>query len=283
MKTTKRKAYEDIVPDTPSPTPKSPIRQLADQLFDDGIAHPEQWTFPAPSNIHQEDRLKILDILKARFAPSASLISHLPRKDTQDIQSAFYRIEDNWFYQAFHLSGYDGAAAGRCLYRWMNGDINTIVLCGDGLSVAKTIFNNIVASFPMAFIDKTINSFRSVYQVANDVAVYCVPFVDTKPDPVMLHFMEGNATRCFIDGKAVFIKNIPILIHCNSPEIAQSFVAKNTVLFFLSDHYSILPNCYAPRNEIRDFVLHASHSVCYMNVHCKRENPMCKNCIAKTE
>lgn len=284
--TTKRKATDDIsniIPETPSPTPKSPIHEMVDKLFDDGIAHSQQWNFPAPNTIHDDDRHNILKILKERFSPTVSLIAQLPRRDPQDIHSAFYRIEENWFYQAFQQAGYDGNAVGRCLYRWMNGDVNTIVLCGDGLSIAKTVFNNIAACFPMSVVDRDINSFKTMARVAADAAIYCIPFVEQKPDPIMLHLMEGNSTRCPIDDKAVFIKNVPILIHCNDVQLAKSFVAKNTVLFFLGEHHSKLSNCYAPRYELRDFVLHASPSVCFMNVHCKRDNPMCKNCMAKPE
>lgn len=286
---TKRKASEILelldIPNTPSPTQKSPgseMDDLIDQLFRDGIAHEEQWTFPARHLTHQEDREKVLQTLKARFSPNVSLIYQLPTKDPDAIRSAFYNVTENWFFQAFEASGYDGGLCSRTLFRWLNGDINTLVLCGDGLSLAKTLFNHIVSCFPLAYIDTAINSFPTMSRISNHASVYCLPFVEEKPKAVMLHLMEGNSAACVMDRDPIYIRKMPMLIHCMNNHIAHSFIAKNTVLFFLSDHYSRIGSCYLPREELRDFVFNSpTPDACYMNVHCRRGNGVCTVCIER--
>lgn len=274
------KGKDDVIPDTPS---QSPLQELVDQLFDEGIAYAQQWTFPPPKNFQDEDKQKILSILQSRFSPNVSLMSQLPRTDKDCIHAAFYNITENWFYKALEATGYDPLIVSRSFYRWMNGEINTIVLCGDGLSIAKTMFNHIVECFPMATIDEHINMIDSIARLSNNATIYCLPFVNEVPNSTMLHLMEGNSARCLVGCSPVYVKAMPILIHCCEPEIAQNFVAKNTVIFFMNDHHAKINPCYNARNEMRDFILRASLSACYMNVHCKRDNPMCKTCIPKIE
>lgn len=255
------------------------MEQLVEQLFVEGVAHDAQWKFPSKQFIAPYDQERVLEALQIRFGPGTSLINQLPPDDSDPLKSAFYNVAENWFYQIFNREGYDALVVASSLLRWLRGDINTIVLCGGRLSTAKTAFNAIASCFPMAVIDGKINNLSSVAEIAPHAALYCLPFVDQKPDSLMLHLMEGNATTIRINGKNVHVPQIPMLIHCADLSLASEFSTRKSCTLFLTEDHNQTPSCYHPRRELKDFVTRASSRFCHMSLHCKRDNKLCNPCI----
>lgn len=257
------------------------MEAVIDQLFLDGVAHDEQWTFPSRELVHEDVRKKILAALKEKFAPSVPLLNQLPAEDGDALRAAFRDVTDNWFYQMFTAEGYDGTAVAAVVHGWLNGDLNTVVLCGGKLSAAKVLYNVLSSCFPMAVADLGINSVSSLADIAPHASMYCLPFVEEKPNSLLLHYMEGNSLNFCTDGKVTHVRRLPCLIHLADVSLAPSFVARNTVVFFLVGDHSKAPPCYRPRQELRDFVHTCSPPPprCTMTLHCKRDHPLCSPCI----
>ncbi|APY28343.1 hypothetical protein D1U31_gp12 [Psittacine aviadenovirus B] len=277
-------SLDDIFLHPPSPDPSSPstsMEAVIEQLFRDGVAHEEQWTFPSRELVHEDVRKKILDVLQEKFAPSIPLIHQLPAEDGDALRSAFRDVTDNWFFQLFESEGYDGTAVSATIYNWLNGDINTLVLCGGKLSNAKLLYNAVVACFPLAVTDMNINSIPSLASIAPRASLYCVPFVEEKPNSLLLHYLEGNPLTCCIDSKVTHVKRVPCLIHCSDVTLASHFIARNTTVFFMVGDHAKSPLCYTPRQELRDFIHSSSPPPprCAMTLHCRKEHPLCNPCI----
>lgn len=270
---------EDFVPDTPDVDYNKRIHDMADQMFARGIVMPHQ--FPYNESVSEEEREQILDIVRNKFAKNVALIHQLPPKESDTIKNVFYNIEDNWFYRAFQIVGYDSMMVAKAFHKWLSGDINTIVLVGDSLTIAKSVFNSIVAAFPLAIMGDSINNYHELSAVCQNSSLYALPFVRDAPTPIMLHLMEGNSAHCVMDDRAIVINPMPMIIHCLDPEYAKNFIARNVVIFFMSEHYSKIDECITPRVELRDFVLNASIRSCTMNVHCKVTKPVCSVCSQK--
>lgn len=249
---------------------------MAEQMFQQGIVIPNQ--FPFNDNISEDEREQILDIIRNKFAKNVSLINQLPSKENNAFKNVFYNIEDNWFYKAFQLCGYDAMLVANTFHKWLNAEVNTIVLVGDSLTIAKVVFNAIVSAFPLAIMGDSINNYAELAAVCQNSSLYAIPFVNQTPTPIMLHLMEGNSTHCVVDDRAVFINPLPLIIHCTDAEIAHKFIAKNVIMFFMSEHHSKIDECITTRTELRDFVLNASIHACTMNVHCKKNKPVCNVC-----
>lgn len=267
---------EEFVPDTPEIDNQQRVNEMAEQLFNQGIVLPHQ--FPYNDSISDDEREQILEIVKNKFAKNVALIYQLPQRDSDPIQNVFYNVEDNWFYKAFQICGYDSMVVAKTFYKWLNGDINTVVLVGDSLTVAKSVFNMIVTAFPLAIMGDQLNNYRELSAVCQNSSLYAIPFVKETPTPIMLHLMEGNSTHCVIEDRAIFINPMPMIVHCIDSDNAKNFIAKNVVIFFMSEHYSKVEECVTPRIELRDFVLNASIKCCTMNVHCKKIKPVCSVC-----
>ncbi|ASU56007.1 ORF13 [Fowl aviadenovirus A] len=270
------------IPDTPSPClfpSTSPMDHLVERLFVEGVAHEVQWNFPSKNLIPTYERERVLEALKERFGPGQSLINQLPSEEPDTLKAAFYNVCDNWFHQMMEAEGYEGKVAGNAILRWLRGELNTLVLCGGRLSNAKSLFNALCACFPLAISDSRINSILSLGEIAPHTSLYCLPFVDEKPDPLMLHCMEGNAATCRMNKKTFHIPSTPMLIHCADLSLANEFTARNTVVFFLTGDHTKTPPCYHPRKELRDFVANAAACACLMTLHCKRDNKLCNPCI----
>lgn len=251
---------------------------IVQQLFDHGIAHHQQWTLIS-KDVPTSDRESILQELRAKFASNVALIHQLPKPDEDPIKEAFFNIEENWFYQIFDAAGYSPSVVAKTFNLWLNGHLNTIVLFGDVLSSAKSVFNAIASCFPMSVIDSRLNNIESMEQISSDASLYCVPFITSKPNPLMMHIIEGNDLTCNVKARITHIKAMPCLMHVTDISLAQDFIARNTVLFFLGDHYTKFNQCHMPRFELRDFVNHAASYSCIMNVHCKKKNPICTSCM----
>lgn len=270
---------EDIIPDTPDVDYNSRLQEMAEQMFNKGIVLAQQ--FPYDDSISNEERDQILEIVRNKFAKNVALIHQLPQREQDAIKNVFYNIEENWFYKAFQIVGYDAMMVAKSMHKWLNGEINTIVLVGDSLTIAKSVFNAIVAAFPLAMLSDSINNYAELSAVCQNSSLYAVPFVRDKPTPIMLHLMEGNPAHCVIQDRAIMINPMPMIIHCTDPEYAKNFIARNVMIFFMSEHYSKLDECITPRMELRDFVLNASIRACTMNVHCKVTKPVCNVCSDK--
>lgn len=254
---------------------------VIEQLFRDGVAHDEQWTFPSRDLVHEDVRNKVLAALQEKFAPNVPLLQQLPSEDTDTLRNAFRDVTDNWYHQLFETEGYDGTAVSQTFYAWLNGEINTVVLCGGRLSNAKVLYNMVTACFPFAVADLCINSIPSLASIAPHASLYCLPFVEEKPNPLLLHYLEGNPLNCCIKEKITHVKRMPCLIHLTDITLAPHFVARNTAILFLVGDHSKTPQCYAPRQELRDFI-HSWSPPCHrctMTLHCKKEHPLCNPCI----
>lgn len=277
----------DYIPETPSCSPclpeeMHPLTALIEQLFEEGVAHDCQWTFPTKQLIPPHEREYVLQVLKERFGPSQNLFSQLPCEEPDSLRNAFYSCRDNWFYQLFDKEGYDPDIACASLTAWLKGNINTLVLCGDKLSNAKLLFNVLTGSFPLAISDAHINSMTTLANIAPQTPLYCLPFVDEKPNPLMLHYMEGNRLNCMVDGKMQHIPATSILIHCLDVSLAHTFACRNTVILFLTGEHRNTPTCHSARKELRDLALNSTAANCIMNLHCKRDNELCHICINNT-
>lgn len=255
---------------------------MLDQLFNDGIAHEEQWTFPSKNVTHRLERKQMLDHLQERFSKNVALIHQLPPEDTDSLRAAFYNVTENWFHQVFESEGYDPHMCAKTLNMWLRGEINALVLCGTNLSNAKLMFNVLAQCFPYAIVDDRINSISSLHRCSSKASLYCVPFVDVPPTPAMLHLMEGNSAVCVIGNEPQYVPSTQMLIHCCDLALAQAFIASNVSVFFLTADQSKSPKCYNPRVELRDYVHSCSHDFCLLNLHCKKNNPLCSVCINKT-
>lgn len=231
--------------------------------------------------LEEDQKKKLLSIMKDKFDKNIALIHHLPNKPSDSLKSLFYNKADNWFYKAFDLCGYDPSIVGKAFQEWLSGAFNTVVIVGDVLSIGKSVFNEIARCFPTAVFASEMNSMREIADVSKHSPLYCVSFVDKKPAPTMMQLMEGQSIQCIDKRGPFFINSVSMLIHCSNPEIAPSFIAQGTMVFFLYDHYSKLPSCCNPRGELADFVLNSALRMCKMNVHCKRDKPICAVCNEK--
>lgn len=210
-----------------------------------------------------------------------TLIHQLPVNRNDPIRDAFYDPSDNWFYKMFKSEGYDAGMVANTLHRWLSGRINSLVLCGSNLANAKTVFNAILNCFPGAVVDTKLNSMYSLHKCSMSASIYCVPYVDSAPNPLMLHLMEGNSTNCLVGDEVVHIKSIPILVHCSELSLAQTFIANNIAVLFLTGNAEFEVDSLLMRNELSDFVHHADAHHCMLTLHCKSENPLCEVCINK--
>lgn len=257
-----------------------PLSALIEQLFDEGVAHEHQWTFPTKHLVPQHERDYVLQVLKERFGASQKLYNQLPCEEPDPVRNAFYNCRENWFYQLLEKEGYDPNIASATLVAWLKGEINTLVLCGSKLSNAKLLFNVLLSCFPLAVADAKINSMNTLADIAPHTSLYCLPFVEEKPNSLMLHYMEGNSINCVVHGTMHHIPSTAILIHCADISVAHYFACRNTSILFLTGEYRSTPVCHTPRKELRDLAHNAAAGAhCLMNIHCKRENEMCDVCI----
>lgn len=252
---------------------------LIEQLFEQGIAHDTQLVFPSRHLINHHDRQRILQALRERFSPEVALCNQLPPEDSDALRSAFYNVQDNWFHQLLESEGYDANVCAITFSRWLKGEHNTIVLCGGRLSNAKVLYNTLASCFPFAISDVGINRHENMAEASAHASLYCLPFVEERPNAITLHLMEGNAITCCLRGNAVHVRAVPMLIHCSDLSLANSFTARNTTVLFLTGDHSNTPICHNPRKELREFIQHANGHYCHMILHCKRENKLCTPCI----
>ncbi|AKR76186.1 ORF13 protein [Fowl aviadenovirus D] len=287
--------YVPETPPTPDPNKKTPSRYsqetnrsasqmdaLIERLFRDGIAHRSQWDqMPAYDQytLRPDEREYVLGALRERFGNSRSLYAQLPYEEPESLRLAFYNPEENWFHQLLEKEGYDAALCALTIKRWLNGEINTLILCGGRLANAKLLYNVLASCFPMAISDSDLNDIERIANVAQHTSLYCVPFVDRAPSTLALHFMEGNSGTCYIAGRPVFVRAPQMLIHCTDVSIACSFLCRNSTILFLTAPQELTPVCHNPRRELKDFVASTSRTVpCAAVMHCKRENRLCQTC-----
>ena len=256
-----------------------PLTVLMEQLFEEGIAPDRQWTFPTKHLLPAHEREYVLSVLRERFGPSQSLFLQLPPEASDPISSAFYNPRENWFYQLLEKEGYNARVASATIGAWLKGELNTLVLCGDRHSNAKMLFNVISSCFPMAITDSEINSLDTLAEISPITPLYCLPFVQERPNAIMLHFMEGNFLNTVIKGKMRHIPHTSVLIHCSDLSIADSFSSRNTAILYLVQENRAVPACHAPRKELRDLVLNATGLPCLLSIHCKKDHEICDNCI----
>lgn len=255
------------------------MEELLERLFAEGVAHESQWTFPSRDAVPEHERRRILDALRKRFGPRVPLIDQLPPDDRHPFGTVFYDITANWFYRLLDAEGYDPEVCAFALRRWLSRDINTLVLCGGRLSNAKRLFNLLCRCFPLAVCDAGFNDVRSIGLAAPVASLYCLPFVDRAPDPLMLHFMEGNPFTARVDDRVVHVPAVPVLVHLTEICLANSFTARNTCVLFLTGDHRQTPVCREPRRELRDFIYGSNGHPCRMTLLCKRDNRHCADCL----
>ncbi|QEJ80764.2 protein ORF13 [Southern Psittacara leucophthalmus aviadenovirus] len=282
---TKRRAThseEAAVPLVPeSPMNSQNENDIVDHLFNEGVAHYEQWAFQPKTDQPTYERNATISALRDRFSKGVMLINQLPISYRDPIREAFYDLRDNWFYKLFEFEGYDPSMAARTITNWLEGDINTLVFCGSNLSNAKHAFNALASCFPFAVVDNSINSLYSLHKASLHASVYCVPFIDTPPSPAMLHIMEGNNSVCMLAEEPAYIRSMPMLLHCIDLSLAQTFVANNVAVFFMTGDLNEVSKYTNYRRELKDFVNAAAVECCHLTLHCKKNNPLCNTCINK--
>lgn len=282
------------IPDTPStpsiegsggsPSDKtlSQMDLLVERLFREGVASDAQWSPKRydKHNLRDDEKQYVLKALSDRFGSDKTLYAQLPVECSDSLKFAFYNARENWFYQLLEKEGYDPDVCAVTIKRWLRGDINALVLCGGRLSSAKVLFNTLVSCFPTAIVDCELNDLSRLASAAPHAAVYCVPFVEEQPSALTLHIMEGNPSTCYVNNSPVYIPSTPMLIHCINPALAAGFICRSVSVLFLDGCHSQVPPCYAPRQELKDYVSSAGleSEACATSVHCKREWRHCVTC-----
>ncbi|QGQ62547.1 ORF13 [Fowl aviadenovirus E] len=260
----------------------SAMEALVEKLFRDGIAHQSQWDEHVEHqdyHLRPEEKECVIAVLRDRFGSHRSLYAQLPTDNPDSLRLAFYNPDENWFHQVLEKEGYDAALFAITLRKWLDGDINTLVLCGSRLSNAKLLYNVLLSCFPLAISDGDLNDTARLAAIAPHTSLYCVPFVETQPSTLTLHFMEGNSGTCYIHEKPVFVRAPQMLIHCSNVSIAYSFMCRNASILFLTAPHDQTPTCLNPRRELKDFISTVTHTVsCGATMHCKRDSPLCQIC-----
>lgn len=273
-----------VIPETPVASQSSDQQDMdiINQLFVEGIAHEEQWTLPSKKFMSDRDRELTVQLMQSKFSKKVPLLMQLPPEEVDSLKAALYNASDNWFYQIFEKEGYHPEMVAKCVKMWLDGEVNTLVLCGGNLTTAKMVFNAISSCFPMAVMESNLNSVYSIYKCSEKTSLYCVPYVDVPPTPIMLHLMEGNNTTCMIEDRVAYVSPPPMLIHCSDLSMGHAFLAKGISVFFFTQDSALVTPCYTPRSELRFFVSNCDSEKCLLTLHCKKENPLCAVCINKT-
>ncbi|AGX93298.1 ORF13 [turkey adenovirus 4] len=285
--------YIPETPTTPSPsmeesgvaneTSASQIDSIIEALFSDGIVHESQWSTDQRNrfSLLPQEQENIFKILKERFSNSHSLYAQLPLEDNDSLRFAFYNAKENWFHQLLERETYDAEICSATLRQWLQGDINTLVLCGGRLSNAKLLFNILSSCFPLAVTHGELNDVAHLADVSEHSPLYCVPFVESEPSTLMLHFMEGNSGTCLVNHRMRHVRATQMLIHCSDISKACSFMCRNTTILFLPGPHAKTPHCFLPRRELKDFITSCNQNAaaCKVAIHCKRDNRLCPSCI----
>ncbi|BBJ21537.1 hypothetical protein ORF13 [Crane-associated adenovirus 1] len=247
---TKRKYEEDCIPETPQQAIQD-LKSTIQMLFDEGICYEEQ----LPSFIiNSPEKSKILKALEDKFSPSKPLIELIPDKSKDSLKEVFFDSNENWFHRAFNQSKYSKEYCAKTMLKWLKGELNTLVFVGGPLTIAKNLYNAIASCFPNGITIDDINCLESLHKNNHLASVYCIPFVNTKPSPSMLHLMEGNNISCNINNIIKFMNTKPMLIHCTNPSLVDDFICQNTAIFEVNYQNVELENCKYCRSALRDFV-----------------------------